>query len=72
MVKDLIWNVGDWVMYNNFGEGIVIYILGKGYKVNLVIKFFGIGVKIIDFSFVFLCCFWLMWVWDKKEDWIMG
>ncbi|WP_212716215.1 MULTISPECIES: DNA helicase PcrA [unclassified Synechocystis] len=49
--KDLIWNVGDRVMHNNFGEGTVTHILGKGHKANLAIKFPGIGVKIIDPSF---------------------
>ena len=46
--SELNYAVGDRVNHSNFGEGIVTHILGQGRKVNLAVKFEGIGQKIID------------------------
>jgi len=45
---DSNYAVGDRVNHSNFGEGTVTHILGVGRKVNLAVKFEGIGQKIID------------------------
>ena len=42
------WQVGDRVLHSTFGEGEVTHILGTGKKMNLAVKFSGLGQKIID------------------------
>jgi DNA helicase-2/ATP-dependent DNA helicase PcrA len=42
------WGVGDRVLHSAFGEGEVTHILGEGKKMNLAVKFSGLGQKIID------------------------
>ena len=42
------WGVGDRVLHSTFGEGEVTHILGEGKKMNLAVKFSGLGQKIID------------------------
>lgn len=42
------WQVGDQVFHKTFGEGEVTHLLGAGEKVNLAIRFPGLGQKIID------------------------
>jgi DNA helicase-2/ATP-dependent DNA helicase PcrA len=42
------WQVGDRVLHSTFGEGEVTHILGAGKKMNLAVKFSGLGQKIID------------------------
>jgi DNA helicase-2/ATP-dependent DNA helicase PcrA len=42
------WCVGDRVLHSTFGEGEVTHILGTGRKMNLAVKFSGLGQKIID------------------------
>jgi DNA helicase-2/ATP-dependent DNA helicase PcrA len=42
------WSVGDRVLHSTFGEGEVTHILGAGRKMNLAVKFSGLGQKIID------------------------
>ena len=42
------WGVGDRVLHSTFGEGEVTHILGAGKKMNLAVKFSGLGQKIID------------------------
>ena len=46
--NSLLWNVGDQVIHEHFGEGVITRILGKGLKSNLAIKFPGLGQKIVD------------------------
>ena len=41
------WQVGDKVMHESFGVGLVTNILGEGHKMSLGIKF-GKSKKIID------------------------
>jgi DNA helicase-2/ATP-dependent DNA helicase PcrA len=36
------------VLHSTFGEGEVTHILGAGKKMNLAVKFSGLGQKIID------------------------
>jgi DNA helicase-2/ATP-dependent DNA helicase PcrA len=36
------------VLHSTFGEGEVTHILGTGKKMNLAVKFSGLGQKIID------------------------
>ncbi len=45
---DLAWTVGDRLLHANFGEGTVTHILGDARKVNLAVKFPGMGPKILD------------------------
>ncbi|QGZ89033.1 DNA helicase PcrA [Microcystis aeruginosa] len=42
------WGVGDRVLHSTFGEGEVTHILGEDKKMNLAVKFSGLGQKIID------------------------
>jgi DNA helicase II / ATP-dependent DNA helicase PcrA len=42
------WSVGDRVLHSTFGEGKVTHIFGNGRKMNLAVKFSGLGQKIID------------------------
>ncbi|MFN7865290.1 MAG: 3'-5' exonuclease, partial [bacterium] len=42
------WQVGDRVLHSTFGEGEVTHILGEDKKMNLAVKFSGLGQKIID------------------------
>jgi DNA helicase-2/ATP-dependent DNA helicase PcrA len=42
------WSVGDRVLHSTFGEGEVTHIFGTGKKINLAVKFSGLGQKIID------------------------
>ncbi|XHU96306.1 MAG: DNA helicase PcrA [cyanobacterium endosymbiont of Rhopalodia gibba] len=42
------WSVGDRLIHLNFGIGEVTHILGSGKKINLAIKFLGLGQKIIN------------------------
>jgi DNA helicase-2/ATP-dependent DNA helicase PcrA len=42
------WQVGDRVLHSTFGEGEVTHILGADKKMNLAVKFSGLGQKIID------------------------
>ena len=42
------WKAGDRVVHPAFGLGEITHVLGEGEKVNLAIKFSGLGRKIID------------------------
>ena len=42
------WKAGDRVVHPTFGLGEITHVLGEGEKVNLAIKFSGLGRKIID------------------------
>ncbi|XZN96238.1 MAG: DNA helicase PcrA [Microcoleus sp.] len=42
------WKAGDRVVHPAFGLGEITHVLGDGEKVNLAIKFSGLGRKIID------------------------
>ncbi|MGC1249082.1 MAG: DNA helicase PcrA [Spirulinaceae cyanobacterium] len=42
------WEKGDLVLHKTFGEGEVTHVFGEGNKMNLAIKFPGLGQKIID------------------------
>ncbi|NJK68237.1 MAG: DNA helicase PcrA [Microcoleus sp. CSU_2_2] len=42
------WKAGDRVFHHAFGVGEITHVLGEGNKVNLAIKFSGLGRKIID------------------------
>lgn len=42
------WKVGDRVLHNTFGLGVVTHVLGSGNKGTLAIKFPSAGQKIID------------------------
>ena len=43
-----IWQVGDRVLHNIFGEGEITHDFGTGKKTNIAIKFPELGQKIID------------------------
>lgn len=43
-----IWQVGDRVLHNIFGEGEITHVFGTGKKTNIAIKFPELGQKIID------------------------
>jgi DNA helicase-2/ATP-dependent DNA helicase PcrA len=43
-----IWQVGDRVLHNTFGEGEITHVFGTGKKTNVAIKFPELGQKIID------------------------
>ncbi|WP_204105599.1 MULTISPECIES: DNA helicase PcrA [Spirulina sp. CCY15215] len=43
-----IWQVGDRVLHNTFGEGEITHVFGTGKKTNIAIKFPQLGQKIID------------------------
>ncbi|MEP6519794.1 DNA helicase PcrA [Microcoleus vaginatus] len=42
------WQTGDRVFHHAFGVGEITHVLGAGDKINLAIKFSGLGRKIID------------------------
>ena len=42
------WQVGDRVMHSSFGIGQVTHTFGSGEKVSIVVKFSGMGPKILD------------------------
>ncbi|BFM41132.1 DNA helicase PcrA [Synechocystis sp. LKSZ1] len=42
------WRVGDRLVHRNFGEGTVTHLLGQDRKLNLGVKFPGLGTKIIN------------------------
>ncbi len=42
------WKAGDKVVHPAFGMGEITHVLGEGEKINLAIKFSGLGRKIID------------------------
>jgi DNA helicase-2/ATP-dependent DNA helicase PcrA len=46
--SNLDWAVGDRLEHDVFGEGEVTRLLGSGKKINLAVKFPGLGQKIID------------------------
>jgi DNA helicase-2/ATP-dependent DNA helicase PcrA len=46
--KVVDWQAGDRVFHHAFGVGEITHVLGTGDKVNLAIKFSGLGRKIID------------------------
>jgi DNA helicase-2/ATP-dependent DNA helicase PcrA len=42
------WKAGDRVVHPAFGVGEITHVLGAGDKINLAVKFSGLGRKIID------------------------
>ncbi|MEL4895740.1 DNA helicase PcrA [Crocosphaera sp. Alani8] len=46
--QNIKWAVGDRVIHHSFGEGEITHVLGSGKKINLAIKFSGLGRKIVD------------------------
>ncbi|NER51847.1 MAG: DNA helicase PcrA [Symploca sp. SIO1A3] len=42
------WQVGELLIHDTFGEGEVTHIFGSGKKMNIAVKFPGLGQKIID------------------------
>ncbi len=46
--NNIQWLVGDHIIHYSFGEGEVTHVLGSENKINLAIKFKGLGRKIID------------------------
>jgi DNA helicase II / ATP-dependent DNA helicase PcrA len=47
-LQSIDWKAGDKVVHPAFGLGEITHVLGAGDKINLAIKFSGLGRKIID------------------------
>ncbi len=42
------WNVGDHLIHNSFGKGVVTHLFGSNERRSIAVKFDGMGPKIID------------------------
>ncbi len=42
------WSIGDRLLHNSFGEGVITHLFGSGQRISIAVKFDGMSPKIID------------------------